>query len=76
VVTLSAAISVCEKGGQWERALGLFESMKGRGLQPNITTLNAAIEAVDAASQYQSAMDKMIDARACGFYSKAWSKKS
>jgi pentatricopeptide repeat protein len=76
VITLSAAISACEKGGQWQKALELLESMESRGLEPDVIMLSAAIEAVDAASQYQIAMDIMMNARACGFYSKAWSKQN
>jgi pentatricopeptide repeat protein len=34
VITFSVAISACEKGGQWEMALKLLNSMGARGLNP------------------------------------------
>eukprot|EP00613_Pedinella_sp_CCMP2098_P068506 CAMPEP_0171906520 /NCGR_PEP_ID=MMETSP0993-20121228/6173_1 /TAXON_ID=483369 /ORGANISM="non described non described, Strain CCMP2098" /LENGTH=46 /DNA_ID= /DNA_START= /DNA_END= /DNA_ORIENTATION= len=36
VIIFSAAISACQKGGQWEKALELFNSMEGRGLKPDV----------------------------------------
>ena len=31
-ITYNAAISACEKGGQWEEALGLLREMGSKGI--------------------------------------------
>ena len=56
VITLSVAISACEKGGQWQKAMELFESMKSRGMQPNVITISAAISAFEKGGQWQKAL--------------------
>ena len=38
VITYSASISACEKGGQWERALALLDEIEAHGLEPNVIT--------------------------------------
>ncbi|CAK0795997.1 unnamed protein product [Prorocentrum cordatum] len=45
VIVYNAAISACEKGEQWQRALGLLSEMREADLQPNVisaTTLRSA----------------------------------
>ena len=44
-ITYSAAIDVCAKGGQWQRALGLLDEMGDKGIDANAITYNAAIDA-------------------------------
>ena len=36
VYSYSAAISACEKGGQWERAPEFLDEMQTRGVQPSV----------------------------------------
>ena len=45
VITHSATISACEKGRQWQRAVGLFEEMSKRGIQSNVITWSATTNA-------------------------------
>jgi pentatricopeptide repeat domain-containing protein 1 len=52
----ATTISACEKGGQWERALGLFQAMKGEGVQPNVITYSATISACEKAGQWERAL--------------------
>ena len=44
-ISFNAAISACEKGGEWERALALVDEMRARGPAPNAISFNAAISA-------------------------------
>jgi pentatricopeptide repeat protein len=64
VITMNAAISACEKGGQWKKALALLDSMPDLGLQPNVITMNAAISACEKSGQWEKALailDSMPD---------------
>ena len=45
MTTYGPAISSGEKSEQWQRALGLREEMRSRGLQANVITHNAIISA-------------------------------
>jgi pentatricopeptide repeat protein len=51
VITFSAAISACEKGGQWKRALSLLDEMRDNGVAPDVIIFNAAILACAKASR-------------------------
>ena len=45
VITYSSLISACEKAGQWELALELFNEMHQEGCIPNTVTFNSLITA-------------------------------
>ena len=47
VVTFSATMSACEKGGVWRCALGLLDEMRGLQLKFNEISLNAALSACE-----------------------------
>ena len=56
VITHNATISACEKGRQWERAVGLSEEMQSHGLQANVITYNATISACEKGRQWWRAL--------------------
>ena len=56
VISFSEAISACEKGGQWERALSLLDEMRGSGVSPDVMCFSAAILSCAKASQPGVAM--------------------
>ena len=64
VISCSAAISACEKGGEWEQALSLLSSMPGVQVMPIVISCNAAISACEKGDEWKqalsllSAMDK------------------
>ena len=43
VVTFNAAMSACEKGGQWQHALLLLKDMGCAHVTANVITFNAAM---------------------------------
>ena len=45
VVSYSAAMSACEKGMQWEEALGLLQEMVHQFLMPDVVSFSATISA-------------------------------
>ena len=51
--TYNAAISACEKGGEWETALQFFGQMAQSDAQANTITFNAAIGASERSSECQ-----------------------
>jgi pentatricopeptide repeat protein len=68
VITCSAAISACEKGGQWEKVLQLLEEMRAKGVKPDVTTYAAVIGAV--VDQLTAARGLLKKALALGVFAK------
>jgi pentatricopeptide repeat protein len=56
-ITYNAAISACEKGGQWQQALNLLSLMPEAKVVPNEITYNAAISACEKGGQWQLALN-------------------
>eukprot|EP00415_Alexandrium_ostenfeldii_P005144 UN5144 len=56
VVTFSAVISACEKGGQWLAALTLLSSMIKLGIVPNVVSCNAAVSTCEKSGQWLVAL--------------------
>ncbi|CAJ1408533.1 unnamed protein product [Effrenium voratum] len=62
----NACISACERGFQWQAALGLLQEMVSVHLQPDVVSFNAAVSACDTGQQWQLALrvyDHMEQAR-------------
>ena len=60
----SAAITACEKGGQWRRALALLDEMRASRVTPNDYSFNAAISACEKGGQWRRALDLLDEMRA------------
>eukprot|EP00975_Prorocentrum_lima_P013923 2959038-Prorocentrum_lima.AAC.1 len=54
-ITYSAAISACEKGGEWEKAVELLASMEHAKVEADEITYNAAISACENGSKWEKA---------------------
>ncbi|CAE8591706.1 unnamed protein product [Polarella glacialis] len=55
-ISYNAAISACEKGGQWQLALTLLSLMPEAKVVPNEITYSAAISACEKSGQWQVAL--------------------
>ncbi|CAE7242276.1 unnamed protein product [Symbiodinium natans] len=55
VVACSSAITACERGQQWEKAIGLLMEMRKQEVQPNVITYNAAMSACEKGDSWQTA---------------------
>ena len=55
-MSFSAAISACEKGKQWEGALGLLQEMVHQLLTPDVVSFNASISACEKGKQWEGAL--------------------
>ena len=53
VCAYSAAISSCEKGRQWQQALGILWVAQTHDVTPNVVTCTAAISACEKGGQWQ-----------------------
>ena len=56
VVSFGAAISACEKGGQWQLALSLFRAIPEATMQEKAVCCSAAISACEKGKQWQQAV--------------------
>ena len=73
MISFSVAISACEKGGQWQRALALFGDMRKvgvtrrlgsvcrAGVTPSVISFSAAISACEKGGQWQHALSPLED---------------
>eukprot|EP00933_Yihiella_yeosuensis_P059746 TRINITY_DN6135_c0_g1_i9.p1 TRINITY_DN6135_c0_g1~~TRINITY_DN6135_c0_g1_i9.p1 ORF type:complete len:145 (+),score=13.01 TRINITY_DN6135_c0_g1_i9:237-671(+) len=59
-ISYSAAISACEKGGQWQTALNLLSLMHQSRVVPNVISYSAAIRACETGCQWQLALILLI----------------
>eukprot|EP00973_Karenia_brevis_P080821 11212780-Karenia_brevis.AAC.1 len=66
VISFSAAISACEKCGQWQRVDPLVDEMRSRGLSPNVIIFSAAISACDNGGQRLHVVPLLDEMRGLG----------
>jgi pentatricopeptide repeat protein len=57
VISYNAAISACEKSGQWEKALELLREMDNRIIKPKVISYCAAISACEKGCQWEKALE-------------------
>ncbi|KAL4859511.1 Pentatricopeptide repeat-containing protein [Chlorella vulgaris] len=55
-ITYGSLIAALERGGQWERALALFEEMQAAGIQPNGYIFTSLINACEKGGQWERAV--------------------
>merc|ERR1712110_997032 len=63
---MGAAITACEKSGEWVRALQLLTEAWDRRLQPNVITYNAAISACAKCAQWTNGIELLQQLWRCG----------
>lgn len=56
VMSMNSVLTACERGSQWEVALGLYENMRLRGPEPSSVTFGAALAACAAGHQWARAL--------------------
>eukprot|EP00933_Yihiella_yeosuensis_P079342 TRINITY_DN9183_c0_g1_i7.p1 TRINITY_DN9183_c0_g1~~TRINITY_DN9183_c0_g1_i7.p1 ORF type:complete len:143 (-),score=10.34 TRINITY_DN9183_c0_g1_i7:198-626(-) len=56
-ISYNAAISACQRGGQWQLALNLLSLMPQSEISPDAISYNAAIIACEEGGQWQLALD-------------------
>jgi pentatricopeptide repeat domain-containing protein 1 len=66
VISYNAAISACEKGLQWEKALHFLSEMRTQGLQPDVISYNAAISACEKGLQWEKALQLLSEMKTQG----------
>ncbi|CAK9077169.1 Pentatricopeptide repeat-containing protein At2g31400 [Durusdinium trenchii] len=61
VISYNSTIRACDKCGQWQQALKLFDAMPQAKVQPDVISYSAAISACEKGGQWQQAL-KLFDA--------------
>ena len=56
-VTYNAAVAACEKGGAWQRAIGVLTQMRADGLTPGVRAYTAAISSCASAGEAPMALE-------------------
>ena len=56
MISCSAAMSACEKGIQWEAALGLLQEMVHQLLTPNVVSWSVAISTCEKVLHWEGAL--------------------
>jgi len=62
----SAAVNACEKGGQWQRALELFQQMQDNHVQPTTITCTSVVSACKVCGQWQEALSVLTQMKTMG----------
>jgi pentatricopeptide repeat protein len=65
-ISFNAAISACEKGDEWQRALGLLESMGKDIVKLSTVSYSAAISACGKGDAWQHALALFSEVQRCG----------
>jgi pentatricopeptide repeat protein len=68
VISYSAAISACEKGLQYKKALELLREMEERGIQPNVISYNTLIQCSFAVKTFGEALSIVKCGQKAGLY--------
>ena len=66
IITYSAAISACEKGQQWQRAMDFLGQVRAAGMVLNVITYSAAISACEKGGQWDRALSLLDKLRKGG----------
>jgi len=61
VISYSATISACEKGGKWEKALELLSEMENRNVQPDVISYSATISACEKGGKRDKALELLSE---------------
>ena len=56
LITFNAAISACEKGREWKKALSVIDGMLNVSVEPDIVSFNAALSACYKTTQWQHSL--------------------
>ena len=66
VHSFNAAITACEKAGQWERALALLDEMRARGVAPDVGAINEAMRACARGKEWQTTLALLAELKRAG----------
>ena len=67
-MTYNTLITACARGGRYNKALELFETLRKDGLTPDEVTYQTTIEVLEVSGQLKSAKDLFHSALRAGFF--------